>query len=186
MTQKKLIILGGPNGCGKSTLAEFLKKNQQLSFFLNADTIARGLGESPKSEIDAGRLLLRKIEDLLGDGESFSFETTLSGRTWIHVIELAKQHGYHVEIYFIFVDTVDIAVDRVAARVRRGGHNIPEETIRRRFGRSIKNFKELYQGLADNWWLLNNTSAFTKMIAKKPNGSTIVLDESSYQHFQSL
>jgi len=125
----KLIILAGPNGSGKSTLAELLKKNGTFSGFLNADTIASGLGQSLKSEIDSGRLLLKRMQTLFAESVDISFETTLSGKSWVKTIERAKSLGYSVELYFVYLDSINLAIERVAKRVSEGGHNINTETI---------------------------------------------------------
>ncbi len=186
MTPPKLIILAGPNGSGKSTLADVLKKNGQIKTFLNADTIANGLGNSVKSEIESGRVLIKVIRNLLDAKQDIAFETTLSGKIWIKLIKDARTLGYHIEIYFIFVESVDLAIQRVANRVKEGGHNIPGDTILRRFPRSLNNFRSIYQKLVDNWWLFNNTNNSAIIIAAKPNGKEIVFDQIKYNLFQEL
>lgn len=184
--QPQLIILAGPNGSGKTTLSEFLKKNHQIEIFLNADTIASGLGNSNKSDIDSGKMLLLKIKQLIKQQESFAFETTLSGRGWINLIKKAKAHNYLVIIYFVFVESENIAIKRVAERVLNGGHDIPRETIIRRFSRSIGNFKNTYQTLADKWFIFNNSKEFAKMIAKSSNENIEVIKPQEYKIFQTL
>jgi predicted ABC-type ATPase len=186
MTQPKMTIIAGPNGCGKSTLAEMLINKRQLSTFLNADIIASGLGNSRISEIESGRVMLKAIKNLLSSRQNLAFETTLSGKLWVSIIEKAKKIGYQTEIYFIYVTTPEVAINRVAERVSHGGHNIPEQTIIRRYPRSINNFRNTYQEMADKWWLFNNTTKSAIMIANKLNDKVNIIDDDQYQVFNYL
>ena len=135
-TEKKIIVIAGPNGAGKTTFANQILVGDQVDFpFVNADIIARGLNPGdPESEaFRAGRLMLQRIQELVDRGESFAFETTLSGRGFARAIPGWQSSGYRVELYFLSLPVADMAVERVTNRVTEGGHSIPEDVIRRRF-----------------------------------------------------
>jgi predicted ABC-type ATPase len=136
MTQPKIIIIAGPNGAGKTTFArEFLPQEAGCPVFVNADLIAAGLSPfaPERAAMQAGRLTLAAIAQHVAKRESFAFETTFSGKAYATQIPVWRQLGYRVELFFLSLPTADIAVERVAQRVRQGGHDIPEATIRRRF-----------------------------------------------------
>ncbi len=151
---KKCYILAGPNGAGKTTFAnEFLPIEAECLNFINADLIAQGLApfQPAKMAIESGRLMIKQIKDCVRKNESFAFETTLSGKGFIKNIKAWKSNGYEIIIYFLKLPTVEFAIERVKLRVIKGGHNIPEQDIRRRFGRSWDNFNTFYKQLADSW-----------------------------------
>ena len=144
---KKLYIIAGCNGAGKTTasytiLPDVLKCNE----FVNADEIAKGLSPfNPEStSILAGRLMLNRIRSLLSKGKNFAFETTLSTRSYTKFVEQAKHSGYSVTLLFLWLNSEDLAVKRVQVRVKEGGHNIPEDVIRRRYQNGLSNFFKLY------------------------------------------
>ena len=160
MTQPKIIIIGGPNGAGKTTFArEFLPHEAGCPVFVNADLIAAGLSPfaPERAAIQAGRLMLDAIAQHVARRESFAFETTLSGRAYARQIPQWRQLGYHVELFFLSLPSADVAVQRVAERVRQGGHDIPEATIRRRFDSGARLFSDVYQPLVDQWVLYDNS-----------------------------
>ncbi|MGI8605531.1 MAG: AAA family ATPase [Verrucomicrobiales bacterium] len=148
-----LCIVGGCNGAGKTTLARELLPRMGLRRFLNADEIARGLSPLDPSltAFKAGRLLIEEARSLLKANSSFAIESTLSGRTYVAMLRRAKEAGYHVVIHYLIIATASQAVDRVALRVLHGGHDVPEEDVRRRFERSRQHFVEDYLPLADEW-----------------------------------
>lgn len=150
-----VIIIAGPNGAGKSTLAPaLLRDTLGVSEYVNADTIAEGLSAfAPEdASFDAGRVMLARLDDLAMDGKDFAFETTLASRSYSGwLTTLREAHGYQVNLVFLWLENVEIALQRVAARVRAGGHSIPEETIRRRYQRGLKNLFELYLPVANSW-----------------------------------
>lgn len=155
-----ILIIAGPNGAGKTTFArEYLPREAGLTHFVNADLIAEGLSPFSPSEaiVRAGRLMIEEINRLFLRRESFAFETTLSGMMWIKKIFSWKQAGYNITIIFLALPDADMAVHRVAARVKQGGHNVPEETIRRRFIKGLRNFQEIYATLVDAWSLYDNS-----------------------------
>lgn len=157
---KKIIIIAGPNGAGKTTFArEYLPNEANCPIFINADLIAAGLAPfAPETAaIKAARLMLNEIEVNVKAGNSFAFETTLSGKTYATYIAKWKKLGYHITLFFLSLPNEEFAISRVAARVASGGHNIPEATIRRRFKAGINNFHNIYKTLADSWSLYDNS-----------------------------
>ncbi len=151
---KKIIIIAGPNGAGKTTFARsFLPEEAQCPRFINADLIAAGLSPfAPEAAaIKAGRLMLKEIADCARRGESFAFETTLSGRGYLAHIQRWRAQGYHVSLFFLALPDADVAVARVAERVRQGGHQVPEDVIRRRFDAGLRHFERLYKPAVNAW-----------------------------------
>lgn len=160
MTPSKVIIIAGPNGAGKTTFAqEFLPQEAGCPVFVNADLIAAGLSPfaPERAAIQAGRLMLDAIAQHVAKRESFAFETTLSGRGYARQIPRWRQLGYRVELFFLSLTSADMAVQRVAERVRQGGHDIPEATIRRRFDSGARLFRDVYQPLVDQWVFYDNS-----------------------------
>jgi len=158
---KRIVIIAGPNGAGKTTFArEFLPTDAELPNFVNADLIAAGLSPfaPDMAAFKAGRIMLETIAEYVKHGESFSFETTLSGLTYAQMIPVWRSSGYAVKLVFLSLPDVEIAIERVATRVIQGGHNVPEEVIRRRFAHGIANF-ERYKLLVDSWQLYDNSGA---------------------------
>ena len=159
MTRPKIIIVAGPNGAGKTTFArEFLPQEAGCPVFVNADLIAAGLSpfEPERAAIQAGRLMLQAIAGHVARRESFAFETTLSGVGYARQIPQWRRMGCWVELFFLSLPTADMAVQRVAERVRQGGHDIPESTVRRRFDAGRRLFTTMYQPLVDQWVLYDN------------------------------
>jgi predicted ABC-type ATPase len=157
---RKILIIAGPNGAGKTTFArEFLPREADCPLFVNADLIAAGLSPfAPGSaNIRAGRLMIEEIESHVRRRESFAFETTLSGRRYALMIPQWQRMGYTVKLVFLFVGDVKLAIERVRVRVRQGGHDVPEEVIRRRYLSGWRNFRQLYKGLVDSWIVYDNS-----------------------------
>jgi predicted ABC-type ATPase len=151
---KKIIIIAGPNGAGKTTFARsFLPEEAQCPRFINADLIAAGLAPfAPETAaLKAGRLMLEEIADCVRKGESFAFEITLSGLSYLNHIRRWHSQGYHVSLFFLSLPDADAAVARVAERVRQGGHHIPENVIRRRFAAGLRNLERAYKSAVDAW-----------------------------------
>ena len=156
----RCIIIAGPNGAGKTTFArEFLLPETGVIHFVNADLIAGGL--SPlRPELatrQAGRLVLTELIRLAKARESFAFESTLSGRTYIRLLHQWKAAGYRIEIVFLSLPSVQLALQRIAARVHQGGHNVPRADVLRRFQRSWDNFQRLYRPLAEKSSVYDNS-----------------------------
>ena len=159
---KRIIIIAGPNGAGKTTFARsFLPEEAGLTRFINADQIAAGLAAfAPETAaIRAGRLMLAEIALCAQRGDSFAFETTLSGSGYLKHIEQWRSQGYRVSLYFLSLPNVETAIARVAERVQQGGHDIPERVIRRRFASGRDNFQHHYQSAVDDWAHYDNTGA---------------------------
>ena len=159
MPERKVIIIAGPNGAGKTTFArEFLPNEAGCPVFLNADLIAAGLSPfAPETAaVQAGRLMLQELARFFAAGQSFAFETTLSGRGYVSHIRAWQSAGYRVKLIFLQLDSPEEAIARVAQRVRQGGHHISEATVRRRFTAGLANFEHLYAPLVDAWALYDN------------------------------
>jgi len=164
---RKIIIIAGPNGAGKTTFAhDFLPAEAQTLRFINADLIAAGLAPfNPETaSLKAGRLMLEEIDECVDAGHSFAFETTLSGLVYLKKIALWQAHGYQVKLWFLSLPNEDIAISRVANRVQQGGHNIPEDVIRRRFKAGLANFHDRYSKVVDSWVLFDNYGIKPKLI----------------------
>lgn len=161
-SDKKIIIIAGPNGAGKTTFARsFLPREAQLPRFINADLIAAGLSPfAPEAvTIKAGRLMLEEIEQAAQQGESFAFETTLSGLGYRRHIAQWRLHGYRISLFFLTLPSVDIAIARVAERVRQGGHRIAEPVIRRRFITGWHHFEQHYRAAVNDWAVYDNSGS---------------------------
>jgi predicted ABC-type ATPase len=158
--QKKIVILAGPNGAGKTTFArEFLLGEADCPVFVNADLIASGLSPFTPgvSAVRAGRVMLEEIKGHVRAGRSFAFETTLSGRLYARLIPRWRARGYRVKLVYLKLANVELALSRVAARVRQGGHDVPAEVVARRFGAGWLNFEHVYKPLVDGWALYDNS-----------------------------
>lgn len=159
-TGKKIIIIAGSNGAGKTTFArEFLPKEGGCPLFVNADLIAAGLSPFAPgaADIRAGRLMIQEIDSHVRRQESFAFETTLSGHRYARKIPVWQRMSYSVKLVFLSVADVKVAIERVHARAKQGGHDVPEDVIRRRYEAGLKNFHDVYRGLVDSWVLYDNS-----------------------------
>lgn len=164
-----IVVLAGPNGAGKSTVAPALLHGAlAVDEFVNADVIARGLSAfNPESAaIAAGRVMLARLRELAGQRVSFAFETTMANRTFAPWLRDLRASGYDVQLVFLWLPSADFAVERVADRVRAGGHNVPEETVRRRYRAGLRNFFNLYEPLASAWRLYDTSSPDPRLVAE--------------------
>lgn len=164
---KKIIIFAGPNGAGKTTFAkEFLPLEASCKIFINADLIAAGIAPfAPETAaIAAGRLMLQLIEKHAAAGDSFAFETTLSGRSYARMLPKWRDAGYRIELFFLYLPNAQFAIERVAQRVRQGGHNIPSDVVERRFASGLSYFEQIYKPLVDTWTLIDSSQSPYKMI----------------------
>ena len=169
MREKSLYIISGCNGAGKTTASyTVLPEVLDCQEFVNADEIARGLSPfNPESvAIEAGRLMLQRIQELLKEEKTFSIETTLSTKSYKNLVQEAHAKGYKVKLIFFWLDTPETAINRVAQRVSEGGHNIPVETIVRRYYAGIINFFCIYMNYVDYWLLINNTTGDCEYVAE--------------------
>lgn len=188
---QRLYIIAGCNGAGKTT-ASYTMLPEMLDCweFVNADEIAKGLSpfNQERMAIEAGRIMLQRMEDLLSQDEEFAFETTLASRSYTQFIEKAHAKGYFVSLLFFWLPSPELAIERVATRVAEGGHNIPEDVIRRRYDSGIRNFKALYMSACDFWTIYDNSgTGGVKKVAWGQKGTTMeILEPESYQKIMKL
>ena len=184
------IFLAGPKGAGKSTAAPSLLRDYLgVTEYINADVIAAGLSAfRPESAaLHASAVLLERIEDLVEQQRSFAVETTLASKSYAPRIRRWQQQGYRVDLHFLWLRSVEIAIERVAARVQIGGHEIPESTIRRRYTRGLVNFREKYSCIVDRWVVYDASSASgSDPIAKMESGVADVISSVGWQHFEEF
>ncbi|MDZ4658778.1 MAG: AAA family ATPase [Bythopirellula sp.] len=187
MSSKELIIVGGPNGAGKTTFALQYVALHKLQF-LSADAIAAEIApENPASaKIAAGREFLKRLELAIHSDQSLVVESTLSGRSLVEFLKIAKSNGFAIAIIFVFVQTTDTCLYRVRERAKKGGHDVPESDVRRRFHRSILNFWNLYRALADEWMLVYNAGSKPIYVAVCENDQVEVFDDAQFVLFRQL
>ena len=180
-----LYIISGCNGAGKTTASfTILPEMLDCKEFVNADEIAKGLSPfQPESvSFQAGRIMLERIEELINSSVDFAFETTLTTLSYLNTIKLAKEKGYSVTLLFFWLNDVNLAIERVKIRVSEGGHNIPEDTIRRRYFRGIYNLNNKFIELCDFWIVINNSSKpFTFVAEGQGNTQIRIHDEPVWQ-----
>jgi predicted ABC-type ATPase len=181
-----VVVLGGPNGAGKSTAApRLLRGSLRVDEFVNADTLAQGLSAFRPEDValEAGRITLKRLDDLESHRKSFAFESTLSGHGLAKRLLRIREWGYRVHIVYLWLATADLAVARVAERVRAGGHDVPVDAVRRRFARGRTNFFVLYRPLADAWRLYDASAiAGPRLVARGGRGtSTRVRDQLTWR-----
>ncbi len=170
--RRRIIIIAGPNGAGKTTFArEYLLKEADCPDFINVDLIAAGLSpfNPERAAIRAGRLMLSEIERRVRKGESFAFETTLSGHIYARLIPRWRSAGYQVRLIFLSLPTADVAIARVKARVAQGGHHVASAVVRRRFDSGLRNFQKIYQHLVDRWEWYDNSDSPPRLISYEGN-----------------
>ncbi len=163
----RILIIAGPNGAGKSTFArQYLPNEGQCPVFVNADLIAAGISpfDSSQASLRAGRLMLEEIERHVAAKTSFAFETTLAGKIYVRRIPQWQRAGFFVDLVFLRLQTVELAIARVMARVRQGGHDVAEDVIRRRFSAGWYNFEQRYKWLVDAWLLYDNSGDTPELI----------------------
>jgi len=181
------VIVSGPNGSGKTTIAREYLLTHNLEY-LSADEIAEGLPHESLQEVrlQAGRLFFERIIENIQVGRSFLAETTLAGKGFRRIVAELKAAGYSVTLIFVFLDSADACVARIRERVRKGGHDVPEADIRRRYIRSINNFWHLYRLGADRWHLLYNSVMQAQEVAIGEGDEVVIQDENLYELFQEL
>jgi predicted ABC-type ATPase len=165
-----LYIIAGPNGAGKTTASfTILPEIFNCREFVNADEIARGLSPfNPESvAFEAGRIMLQRMGQLIEANQTFAFETTLSTRSYVSLIEKCREQGYNnINLIFLWLNSPELAKERVQTRVAKGGHNIPEDVIRRRYKKGLQNFVNLFMALCDQWMVADNSQSTPVLIAK--------------------
>lgn len=165
------LIIAGPNGAGKTTFArEFLPHEGGIIHFVNADLIAAGLSplKPAIANLHAGRVFLGELDRLATIGADFAFESTLSGQTYVERIQKWKDRGYRIEIVYLKLKSPQIALKRIASRVKEGGHHVPAIDVRRRFIRSWRNFETVYGPLCHTWWLYDANLRPPALLQKHP------------------
>jgi predicted ABC-type ATPase len=173
-----LYIISGCNGAGKTTASyTVLPEILQCKEFVNADEIAKGLSpfQPDKVAIQAGRLMLDRISDLMQHQVDFAFETTLSTKTYVQLINRAKANGYYVTLIYFWLNSPDLAVERVKLRVLSGGHDIPTDVILRRYQSGLINLKNLYRPIVDYWMIFDNSERPEKFVAEGYGNSDITI-----------
>ncbi len=174
---KILYIIAGCNGAGKTTASfTLLPEIFNCKEFINADEIAKGISPfNPESvNIEAGKIMLDRIDHFIRAGKTFAIETTLSSKNYKRWIDLAKERHYKIMCVFFWLDSVDLALQRVHRRVENGGHSIPNEVIVRRYSAGIKNFLSYYKGIVDYWYFVNNSSQPFELIAEGSSTHQII------------
>jgi predicted ABC-type ATPase len=172
--------VAGPNGSGKSTFGEsYLTRIKGNDIFLNADRVASGIAphDVDKASFRAGRFLIQEVKALINKGESFSFESTLSGKTWATILKDAQSQGYNITIYFLFLKSVKINLMRIKQRVRKGGHFVPDQDVIRRYPRSFENFWNLYRLLCIDWYIFDNSGQQPKPFHDKSDFDNLITSE---------
>ena len=177
-----LYIIAGPKGAGQTTAAySILPEILDVKEFVNADEIARGISpfNVESVAIQAGKIMLQRIEQLIDLKQSFCIETTLTTKSYLKTIENAKQQGYHITLVYIWLSTVELAIERVNDRVAKGGHNIPKEIIERRYIKGMQNLPKFMEAAFD-WYLLDNSKSFYKIVAKCVDNGKSIFDNETY------
>jgi predicted ABC-type ATPase len=189
MENKNLYVIAGCNGAGKTTASfTILPEILDCKEFVNADEIAKGLSpfQPDKVAVEAGRIMISRINNLLEDELSFAFETTLATKSYKNKILLAKNKGYTVTLLFFWLQTIDLAKERVATRVLEGGHDIPKDVIQRRYINGIKNLFSIYIPIVDELMIFDNSQMKSELIASKSTmSSLIVLNEQKFNFLKS-
>lgn len=190
MPNPEVVLIGGPNGAGKSTAAPvLLNEVLHVGEFVNADVIAQGLSAFNPAEVSfaAGRLMLSRLKSLAAQRRDFAFETTLASRSFAPFLVDLKRNGYHVRLLYLWLAGADLAVSRVAQRVRRGGHAVREDIVRRRYASGLRNLYALYLPLADDWRIYDNSSHDVPRLVAIGHGSVAerIIDSVAWTAIQS-
>jgi predicted ABC-type ATPase len=190
LTDKNLYIIAGCNGAGKTTASfTILPEIIECKEFVNADEIAKGLSpfQPEKVAFESGRIMLKRITELLFDNQSFAFETTLSTKSYKSKILEAKEKGYTVTLLFFWLQNVELAKARVKMRVSEGGHNIEPEIIERRYFRGIKNLFKIYLPIVDGAIIFDNSNGKHQLLAEKTvDGQLNIIDSNKFNVLKSI
>ncbi len=182
MERPNVVIMAGPNGAGKSTISEsLLVEALGIRHYVNADILARGLSAVNFDEMafKAGKIMLEHLRALAAERQNFAFETTLASQSFAPWIAELKKTGYQFHLFYVWVPSAEVSINRVRKRVLLGGHGVPEETIRRRYKRGLENFFRLYQPLADNWEFYDNDNPNEPELVAMGNGTMALAEDDS-------
>ncbi len=186
----QLYMIGGPNGAGKTTVSlSLLPELLSCYEYVNADAIAAALSPfAPETTaIQAGRLMLQKINQLAAQKKDFAYETTMASKTFAPFLKRCKENGYQINLLYIWLENPTLAIARVSERVKNGGHHIPDDIVSRRYYRSVHNFLNIYLPLADRCLLLDNSFNTLTIIANKEITSTFkIIDEITWNKFRNI
>lgn len=190
-TNPKVIVLAGPNGAGKSTAApRLLHESLQITEFVNADVIASGLSRfaPERAAIRAGRIMLDRLDELASQQVNFAFETTLAGRAFAPWLEKLIDQGYEFHLYYLWLWSPELAVERVSQRVRKGGHSVPDDIIRRRYFGGLRNLFDLYLPLANHWQIVDNSmhGLFVEVASGQRLESQVISEPSQWEYIHEL
>ena len=184
----KLYIIAGCNGAGKTTASyTILPEILDCKEFVNADEIAKGLSpfQPEKVAFEAGRIMLNRLDELLKEKVDFAFETTLASKTFSNFIDKAKSANYEVTLIFFWLNSKELAIERVKTRVDEGGHNIPKDVIVRRYKRGLTNFFNIYKEKVDNWMFIDNSGKPYTEIAKSNKGNNTINNKVKWMQIAS-
>jgi len=177
-------IIAGPNGAGKTTFAtEFLPLYANCRNFINPDLLARAYSpfDPDAGMLRAGRAVLERIAESTAARRDFAFETTLAGRTYVPVLRQMKKAGFRLHLFYLWIPSPELALLRIRYRVQSGGHNVPEQDVRRRFGRTLGNLFKLYRPLLDSLRCFDNSSDEPRLIFRDEAGKTVIFDSALYE-----
>ena len=184
MKRPRLYVIAGPNGSGKTTFAEkFLPSYVSCFEFINADLIAKGVSPFDPSRvaIKAGKILLEQIDDCSRRKVDFAFETTLAGTSYLKRFKRMKRSGYQLHLFFLWLPSVKLALARVADRVKKGGHDIAQKDVRRRFDRGLWNLFHHYYGLFDSWSVFDNSTGMPEQVFRVEQKNKTIVNRVKYQ-----
>jgi predicted ABC-type ATPase len=188
MVEKNLYIIASCNGAGKTTASfTILPEILNCKEFVNADEIAKGISpfQPEKVSFESGRIMLRRIDELLKNNESFAFETTLSTKSYKQKINIAKNNGYHITLVFFWLKNSDLAKERVKIRVLEGGHNIDDDVVERRYLNGIVNFFDIYLSIVDQVLLFDNSEGVHDLIAEKSVSNELnIIDSEKFKELK--
>jgi predicted ABC-type ATPase len=183
-----LYVIAGPNGAGKTTASKTLLPDVlDCREFVNADAIAAGLSPFQPESVAflAGRIMLERIQHLISKRETFAIETTLSTKSYKALITQAKSLGYEIVLLYFWLESPELAIERVKHRVQQGGHNIPEDVIRRRYAKGLKNLFEIFIPVADDYWIFDNSHNQTELVFKNENNETEIIHQETWQKIKT-